>query len=105
MKSWEAIAIMFIVICLSTLVIYNLLVDYKTNKYYESRNKICAELTSELQKKTNDTATCMDYYCYYLPSEIPAQLKNTTQALCICDCMQKDNTILRFQVLTKNSTS
>lgn len=62
---------------------------------------MCQILTLSLKDQVSENSTCIDYYCYYAPYAAPSpELQNKTTTLCVCECKQRNGTILTVQVLS-----
>jgi len=99
MKTGTAVIVFFIVLILSTVVIYKALVNFKIKQEIEKHNKICAFLTQQLNEQRNENNTCVSYYCYYKPYAPPKGLEKTS-TLCVCDCKLENGTVVKIQVLS-----
>jgi hypothetical protein len=106
MKAIEKIIIFFVVVCLVSVVSYNVVMNNKVTKYLYDRNKLCEQLTTSLKEQMTENSTCIDYYCYYAPYAPPeGSLGNKTTTLCICDCKLMNGTIATVQILSATPTT
>lgn len=94
----------FIVSIAVAVIVYNAYTSVLVTNYLANRNEMCALITDSLKEQINETSACIDYYCYYAPYAPPSgELQDRTSTVCVCDCRQRDNTVITVQILGVNS--
>ena len=93
------VILVFVVLIVSTVVLYNVVTTNNAQKDIEERNNVCIMLTEQLNSNLNNSDFCVDYHCYYAPYAPPEGYEGNTETLCICDCATHNGTITTTQVL------
>jgi len=103
MNTMEKVIIFFVIVILVCLVWYNYASQSKSQNDYFIKNDLCIQITQNM-KATNESQSCVDYYCYYAPYAPPKEFGNQTETLCVCECKLVNGTINTVQVLGYNPT-
>ena len=102
MKTLEKVIVVFLIIVIPSIMLYNAVKQIKGENNLERMNKLCMDITKNLQAQISYNSTCRDYYCYYYPYAPPPGLENTS-TLCVCECKLINGTVRHMQVLIPGS--
>jgi hypothetical protein len=103
MKTITKVMLSFLIMSLITVLLYNVVYDFKNKQIFDEQNGLCITITNEMKKTMDENSSCIDYYCYYARYAPPPGYENKTDTLCVCDCKTKNNTIVTTQVLSSGS--
>jgi hypothetical protein len=99
MKETTVFIIFFIVLAVSSILLYEVFISFKQEAEIKKMNKICSDMTDVVNAKVTNNTSYTHCYCYYAPYAPPKGLEDT-RTMCVCDCKLRNGNMTKIQVLT-----